>query len=596
MNIKEKIYQIRQLMKIKNIQIYYIPISDYHQSEYIGEYFKCLEYMSGFNGSAGNLVITEEKVGLWTDGRYFIQAEIQLKNTGIVLQKSNEPNVLTVLDFIKEEMKEGETIGFNGKIVTTDFAEQLKLGIKEKKGIINSDSDLVGEIWKDRPQLSDEPIFILEEKYTGESYISKLKKIREKIIENKGEIHILNTLDDIAWIYNVRGNDVKNTPVTLAFAIITLEESILYISSSKLTKELKKYFAENNIVLKDYEEIYSDVNLYDNQKILLDKSKINFSLYNNIKNSNEIISRRNPSMDMKAIKNQIEIKNTKEAHIEDAIAMVKFIFWLKNINLEKDNITEYDIAKKLESYRKLSKNYIEPSFDTIAAFGKNAAMMHYKPTLEKSNKLKYGSLFLLDSGGQYFTGTTDITRTFALENSEIKVSNDLKNHFTLVLKGMINLSKAKFLSGVTGTNLDILAREPIWNIGIDYKCGTGHGIGFVLGVHEGPHSIRPSYTNEPLNSGMIVTNEPGIYIENSHGIRIENELLIKEFKETEFGKFLEFEPLTFVPIDLEAINKELLNLDEIKYLNDYHEKVYNKLNQYLSDEEKEWLKINTRKI
>jgi len=596
MTIKEKIAQLHQLMKEYNIQIYYVPSGDYHQSEYVGEYFRAVEFISGFTGSAGTMVITLDKAGLWTDGRYFIQAENQLKDTGITLYRLNEPDVPSVLEFIEEEIKIGEKLGFDGKVVSTDFVEKIQEKIKSKNISIISEQDLIEKIWDNRPILSENPIFILEEKYTGESTASKIEKIRKILQKENIDAHIINTLDDIAWIYNIRGNDIKNNPVTLAYSVITSKETILYINLNKISPENRKYFDENNIMLKDYEEIYKDLRNYSEKNILLDKIKVNYALYNLIPNKDKVISKRNPSTDMKAIKNSVEIENIRNSHLEDAMAMTKFIYWLKNIDLEKENITEYDIVEKLEIYRKLSPNYIEPSFDTIAAFGKNAAMMHYKPMKDSSSSLKYGEFLLVDSGGQYYNGTTDITRTFFLENENNKISQELKEHYTLVLKGMIRLSKSKFLAGVTGTNLDILAREAIWERAIDYKCGTGHGIGFVLNVHEGPHGIRPAYNSEALKEGMIITNEPGIYVEDSHGIRIENELLVREFKTTEFGKFLEFETLTYVPIDLEAIEKDLLEKEEIKFLNNYHKMVYNKISSYLSENEKKWLLEKTKEI
>ncbi|MGF6907877.1 aminopeptidase P family protein [Fusobacterium sp. PH5-44] len=596
MTIKEKLSLLRELMRKNKIQIYYAPSGDYHQSEYVGDYFRCIEYVSGFTGSAGTLVITEKKAGLWTDGRYFIQAEAQLKDTGILLYKLNEPGYPSVLDFIKKEVKSNSVIGFDGKVVSADLAEKLKEIMALNNGKIKAEYDLIGEIWKNRPKLSENKIFILEEKYTGKSCENKIKIIREKMKLTGTTTHIINTLDDIAWIYNIRGNDTQNNPVVLAYSIITMDEIILYVDLRKITIENKNYFVQNNIQLKEYENIYEDINKYLDSKILLDKTKINYSLYKKIENSQNVINKRNISTDLKVIKNYVEIENIRKSHLEDAIAMTKFMFWIKNIDFDKENLTEYDVVEKITEFRKKSKNYIEPSFDTIAAFGENAAMMHYKPTKEKNKKLEYGEFLLVDSGGQYYTGTTDITRTFALETKEKKVPELLKEHFTLVLKGMINLSKARFLCGVTGTNLDVLARAPIWDMAMDYKCGTGHGIGFVLNVHEGPHSIRPAYNPEVLQPGMVVTNEPGIYIENSHGIRIENELLVKEYKKTEFGKFLEFETLTYVPIDIDAIQKKLLGPEEIKFLNLYHEIVYNRLKEYLTAEEELWLRKYTEKI
>lgn len=405
-------------------------------------------------------------------------------------------------------------------------------------------------------------------------------------------MNILTSLDDIAWIFNLRGNDIKNNPVNLAYAIITMDKTLLYVSETKLNNQVKKYLYDNNIEIRDYFKIYEDIEKipYFNT-IMMDLNKINYSIFKNLNSNIKIVNKPNPSTLMKACENKIELNNLRNCHLKDGIAVTKFTYWLKN-NIGKEEITELSAIEKLENLRKEQELYIGPSFDTIAAYESNAAMMHYKSTSITNKKLETKNMFLVDSGGQYYDGTTDITRTFVLG----KCPEELKKHFTLVLKGMINLTKAKFLYGVTGTNLDILARQFLWNIGIDYKCGTGHGVGFLLNIHEGPQRIKMQYNPQILEEGMVITNEPGVYIEGSHGIRLENELIVKKDERTSFGQFMSFETLTYVPIDLDGILKELLTSDEIKFLNTYHKMVYNKISPYLNPIEKEWLKKYTNKI
>lgn len=592
MKIEQKISKLRELMKERKIDYYIIPSSDYHQSEYVGDYFKCREWISGFTGSAGTVVVSQEIVGLWTDGRYFIQAANEIKDSEIVLFKMGEPNVPNYLDYIKENIKENQCIGFDGKILSVkqikDFEENLK-GMNIK---FNGDYDLVGELWCDRPSLPNSKAFVLDTKYCGEDIKSKISRIREELEKENCDANIISSLDDIAWIFNLRGNDIKNNPVNLAYSIITLDKAVLYIDENKLSSEVEKYLYDNCVEVRNYWEIYEDLlNISNSDILLMDFSKINYKIYSNLNKEIKIVDKANPSTLMKACKNIIEIENLRQCHLKDAIAVVKFMYWLKN-SIGKIHITEISATDKLENFRKEQKDYLEPSFDTICAYGANAAMMHYKANEKTNTQLKQEGLLLVDSGGQYLDGTTDITRTFVLG----RCSEEIKKHFTLVLKGMIKLSKVKFLYGATGTNLDILARESLWNIGIDYKCGTGHGVGFLLNVHEGPQGIRVQYNSQRLEEGMNVTNEPGVYIEGSHGIRIENELIVQKDIKTEFGQFMKFETMTYVPIDLDGIILELLSDEEKRFLNEYHKMVFEKISIYLNDEEKEWLKIYTREI
>lgn len=584
--------KLKALMKEREIDFYIIPSNDYHQSEYVEDYFKCREWLSGFTGSAGVIVVSQEEVGLWTDGRYFTQAENQLKGSGIKLFKMGEEGVVTYSQYIIKNIKVGDTLGFDSKVLATSIVLGFKKDLIEKKIKLNGDYDLVGELWENRPALSQSEVFILEEKYSGESTESKLGRIRNIIEKENCDINILTSLDDIAWIFNLRGSDVKNNPVNLAYAVITIDRAVLYINERKLNSKVERYLYENNIEVRDYFEIYEDMERISNSNIIMmDLNKVNYDIYRKLNPGIKIVNKENPSTLMKACKNATELQNLRNSHIKDGVAVTKFMYWLKN-NIGKENITELSATKKLESLRKEQELYIGPSFDTIAAYEVNAAMMHYKASEISDKRLEAKNMFLVDSGGQYYDGTTDVTRTFILG----ECSEEMKEHFTLVLKGMINLSKVKFLYGVTGTNLDILARQALWNIGIDYKCGTGHGIGFLLNVHEGPHGIRVQYNSQKLEEGMIVTNEPGVYIAGSHGIRLENELLVLKNEKTDFGQFMKFETITYVPLDLDGIKKELLSLEEIEFLNDYHKMLYEKIAPYLNDDEKEWLKRYTREL
>ena len=584
MEINKKIEEARKVMGKYKVDAYIVTSSDYHQSEYIDDYFKGREYLSGFTGSAGVLVIFKDEACLWTDGRYHIQAEKQLKGSEIKLFKQGNLGVPTYKEYVVSKLAENSKIGIDAKILlSSDINEILS---KKKYKIV--DFDLLDKVWNERKALPNGKIFILEDKYTGKSYKEKVKEIRKVLKEKGADYNIISSLDDIAWIYNFRGCDIIHNPVALSFTIISEKKSTLYINEKKLDKKAQKYFKDNKIEVKEYFEFFKDIKKLKGS-ILVDFNKISYAIYEAI-SKNALINSMNPSTYLKAHKNETEIANTKEIHIQDGVAIVKFMYWLKN-NYKKENITEFSAEQKINSLRKEIEGYLDLSFHTISAFGKNAAMMHYSASEKKSAKIEDG-VYLLDSGGTYLKGTTDITRTFFLG----KVGKQEKIDNTLVLKGMLALSRAKFLFGATGTNLDILARQFLWNVGIDYKCGTGHGVGHILNVHEGPHGIRFQYNPQRLEAGMIVTNEPGAYIEGSHGIRIENELLVKEACETEYGKFLNFETITYAPIDLDGIVKTLLTKEEKQQLNEYHKGVYEKLSPYLNKKEKEFLKEYTKNI
>jgi len=583
-------------MAQNDIHAYIIPTQDSHESEYVSEHFMARKYMSGFTGSAGTLIVTMDEAGLWTDGRYFIQAANQLEGTTITLYKMGEENVPTTIEFLKDRLKENQTIGFDGKVNSASYGLELKEKLKDKNISIVADKDLVDLIWQDRPSLSTEPAFLLDLKYAGKSFNEKLEDLRQIMREKEVTSHIITTLDDIAWLFNIRGNDIPYNPVVLAYAVVTLEQVFLFADKSKFSDEIKAKFNADNIVLKDYDEIYNFVKkLLSTEVVLLDKKKVNYAIYSNLSPLIKIVDSENPTVQMKAIKNPVEIENLKKAHIKDGVAFTKFMYWLKT-NIGKMEITEVSAQEYLEECRKQQDGFIEPSFDTISAYKENAAMMHYSATADTNKTLEAEDLYLVDSGGQYYEGTTDITRTMALG----PVEAEQKKHFTAVLRSMLNLSNAKFLYGCTGLNLDVLARGPIWDMELDYKCGTGHGVGYLLNVHEGPNGfrwkLRPGTEDSVIEEGMVTTNEPGVYIEGSHGIRTENELLCCKGSKNEYGQFMYFETLTFAPIDLDAIDLDYLSQVDKDRLNAYHKEVYQKLSPYLSPEEQEWLKHYTREI
>ncbi|WP_107612720.1 aminopeptidase P family protein [Clostridioides difficile] len=597
MNIKDRLSGLRKFMEEKNIDAYMIPSSDNHQSEYVGDYFKSREFISGFNGSAGTVIVTKDEAGLWTDGRYFIQAESQLEGSTIKLFKMGQEGCPTTDEYLYKNIPEGGTLGFDGRVISAregaTLAEKLS-----KKGIkIEYQYDLIDGIWPDRPVLSDSKAFLLDVKYCGESFSSKLARLREKMSEKGTSTHVITTLDDIAWLFNIRGGDVKYNPVVLSYAVITLKEVYLFVDESKLNEEILNELAKENVQIKPYNDVYEFVkNIDKTEKVLLDGTKLSYTIYNNIPCEVEKVDEFNPVMFFKAQKNEVELENIRNSHVKDGVAFTKFMYWLKK-NVGKMEITEISATQKLEDLRREQEGFFEPSFNTIAAYKEHAAMMHYSATPESNYKLEAEGLFLVDSGGQYYDGTTDITRTTVLG----PISDELKLHFTSVARGMINLSKAKFLHGCRGYNLDILSRSCMWNMGIDYQCGTGHGIGFVLNVHEAPNGFRwrvvpERFDSAVLEEGMVTTNEPGIYIEGSHGIRTENEIVVRKAEKNFYGQFMEFEVVTLAPIDLDGIVPELMNKDEKDYLNWYHKLVYDKISPFLTDEEREWLKVYTRAI
>lgn len=591
--IPERLQALRDEMAKRDIAIYIVPTADFHESEYVGEYFTARKYITGFTGSAGVAVITQKEAGLWTDARYFIQAAAQLEGSTVTLYKMGEEGVPTVDEYIENTLEEGQILGFDGRVVNSAWGKRLETIVADKNGTLAVEEDLVDIIWNNRPGLSAEPVRVLDVKYTGKGTVNKLADIR-KVMEEKGaDIHLLTSLYDIAWILNVRGNDIHCVPVVLSYLAITSSECIWFVQEEILTDELWAYLKANNISTRPYNSFYEYVKTISaDSTVLMNRSVVNYRICNSIPKEVEVIDEADPSTLMKAQKNETELKNTREAHRKDAVAMCKFMYWLKT-NVGKVSMTEIMASDYLEELRK-EQGAFELSFDTICGYGEHGAIIHYAATPETDVELKPEGLLLVDSGGQYLEGTTDITRTFALG----PVTQEMKANFTRVLRANLNLANAKFLYGCNGINLDILARQPLWEANLDYKHGTGHGVGHVLNVHEGPNGFhwgRKGYA-ATLEEGMITTDEPGIYIEGSYGIRLENELVCRKGEKNAYGQFMYFENLTFVPFDLDAVDASQMNETEKSYLNNYHKAVYEKITPFLTQEEADWLKTYTRAI
>lgn len=586
----EKIQALRDLMKKHDLSAYIIPTSDPHNSEYVPERFKTRKWLSGFTGSAGTVVVTLEEAGLWTDGRYYIQAEKELEGTEIELFKMGKEEVPSYKEWLGDEIDESENIGFNGKLLTIDEVRDLEDELSE--GVeLKTDIDLVDEIWDDRPEIPKNDIFLHDVEFAGKSREEKIEDIREEMEE--GDLFLITKLDEVAWTFNIRGSDVEYNPVAVSYGVITDDEATLFIDDDKVPEEVKEDLLDDDIVLKGYEKIEEYINDLDQgEKIILDHKNTNKWIFDLIPETVEKIE-ENPSItqNLKAVKNETEIEDYKECQVRDGVAMVRFLHWLEN-HVGSEEITEITTEKKVEEFRSEQENFVGPSFDPIAAYKDHAPMMHYSADEESDYELEEESFYLLDSGGHYFDGTTDITRTVALGD----LSEKQKRDFTLVLKGHINLATARFLKGSRGANLDVLARKPMWDEHIDYKCGTGHGVGYFLNVHEGPQNISNNVHDVKLKEGMVLTNEPGIYREAEWGIRTENTLLVVKDEETEFGEFLKFETISLCPIDLDAVEPSMLTEDEKEWLNEYHEEVYQKLSPRLDEERREWLKEKTRKI
>ena len=595
MTVKERIAKLRELMKANGIDAYVVPTSDFHQSEYVGEHFKARKFITGFTGSAGTAVITLDEARLWTDGRYFTQAAKQLEGSGVELMRMAEPGVPTINEYLKSTLVEGNCLGFDGRVVAMGDGQGYEEIIKSNKATIKYEVDLIDEIWEDRPELSKKPAFKLGEEYAGESAASKIERIREYMKECGATYHTIATIDDICWVLNMRGDDIDFFPLVLSYMVVKMDGVDLYIDETKLNDELKAEFAEIGVAVHPYNDVYADTKkIPAGETILMDPARLNYAIYSNIPEGVAKVEERNPEVLFKARKNAKEIENMRIAQIKDSVAHVKFMKWVKE-NVETMEITEMSASEKLDELREEMGNFIRPSFEPISAYADHAAMMHYCSKPETDVRLREGSVYLTDTGAGFWEGTTDITRTFVLG----EVSDTIKEHFTLVAMCNLRLANSVFLEGCVGMNLDILARKALWERGLDYKCGTGHGVGYLLNIHEAPTSFRWRYRagdTHPLEEGMILTDEPGVYIEGSHGIRLENELLVCMGDKNEYGQFMYLEPITYIPFDLDGIVPEVMNSDDIKYLNEYHKLVFEKVSPYLNEEETEWLRKYTREI
>ncbi len=594
--IAERLEALREAMSAAGVDYYMVPTADFHNSEYVDVFFKVREYLSGFTGSNGTLVVSRGEAGLWTDGRYFIQAENELEGTGIRLFRMLDEGVATIQEYLSRQMKEGECLGFDGRVVDTAFGCSLEKALEDKKICISYEKDLADQVWTDRPSLPCHPVMVLDEAVCGRTAGEKLADVRAELAEKKADALLLSKLDDLMWLFNIRGGDVECNPVALSYAYLTKEDCWIFIQEGEVTDALRAHAAKYGISLMPYEGVADFIKgRPEKECVLYDGANTSYTLYRTLKEKGACVEGENPTERMKAVKNPVELAHMEEVYLQDSAAVCRFIYWLKK-NVGKQRITEVTAAEYLDNLRRQIDGFLDLSFPTISGYKENAAMMHYEADPDSCRELEPEGMLLVDSGGQYMGGTTDVTRTIVLG----PVSDEVKEHFTAVAAGMLQLSNARFLYGCTGRNLDILARGPLWDRNIDYKCGTGHGVGYILNVHEGPQGIRWRFTGNQkealLEAGMDVTNEPGVYIEGSHGIRTENVMVVKNGVKNSDGQFMYFDTLTFVPIDLEAIDTKYLQPFQIDMLNRYHEQVYEKIAPLLEAEEREWLKEATRPV
>ena len=584
MTVNQRIEALREVMQREHLAAFIFPSTDPHQGEYVPDHWKGREWISGFNGSAGTAVVTMTSAALWTDSRYFIAAEEQLRGTEFQLMKLKMHDTPTIPEWIGKECGAGAEVGLDGMVNSANAVKDLIADLRQQGGItLRTNLDPLSQIWKDRPAIPENPVEIYPMEYAGENCRDKIARIRKALREKHADGMLMSALDDIAWTLNLRGTDVHCNPVFVSYLLISTKDVTLYINKVKLTPEVEAYLSGEGITVAPYEDVAKGLKDYFEYNILLDPDEVNYTLYKQV--TREIVEYESPVKRMKTIKNPTEIAGFKSAMLKDGIAMVKFLHWLKPA-VEAGGQTEITVSDKLESLRAEQPLYRDISFDTIAGYQAHGAIVHYEATPETDIPLKPEGFLLLDSGAQYLDGTTDITRTIALG----PLTEEQKRVYTLVLKGHIQIELCKFPSGASGTQLDILARQALWREGLNYMHGTGHGVGTYLNVHEGPHQLRMEWKPAPFVAGMTVTDEPGIYLEGKFGVRIENTLLVTPYKETQFGQFLQFESLTLCPIDTTPIIKELLLDEEIAWLNQYHKRVFATLSPHLDDEEKEWLK------
>lgn len=595
--MRKELTALRKAMEAAGVDIYVIPTDDFHGSEYVGDYFRCRAYVSGFTGSAGTLVVAKDWAGLWTDGRYFLQGAQQLSGSGIDLCKMGEPGVPTVLGWLKEHLKSGMTLGFDGRSMTAGTGLSMAETAKAAGASLRFDLDLVGEIWQDRPPMSQAPAWELGLEYAGESRSEKLSALRKNVAALGADTFILTSLDDLCWLLNIRGDDVACCPVVLGDLILSEDALVLYADEQKFSPELRAELEADGVTLRPYLQLYHDIRLFPaNSHVLVDPSKLNYAILKGIPASVTLIEHTNPTVAPKSVKNAVECENERLAHIKDGVALTRFMKWLHE-NVGKTEITEISAAEKLEQLRGQMEHYLGPSFDPIMGFDAHGAIIHYSATVESDAALEPHGFLLSDTGGHYLEGSTDVTRTFVLG----PLTPEMRHHYTMVLRGNLALAGAVFKQGCGGLNLDLLARAPFWEEGLDYNHGTGHGVGYLLNVHEGPQNIRYRLVNgaakdAPMEPGMITSDEPGIYLEGKYGIRLENLELCVERQVTDYGTFLGFDTLTLCPFERDAIVPEELSAKERAQLNAYHRKVFETLSPYFNEEEAEWLRKATAEI
>lgn len=613
----ERLLSLRNQMKEAGVQCMVIPTSDYHNSEYVSDFFMARKYFSGFTGSAGTLVVTPDEAALFTDGRYFIQAAKELKDSGITLMKMGEPEVPAMTEYVDQKLQQGWTLCFDGRVLTSSKGSELEEIARKHGGQLRFDLDLCDAAWENRPALIHHPVFVLSEEYAGESVEEKLTRVREEMKKEEAGIHVLTSLDDIAWLYNIRSNDVECCPVVLAYTMVTKDRALLFAEEGFAAGEdtsARERMEKAGVEIYPYDRFYEMLSSVAAQAakeeqasgIWIDESRVNFRVLKELQKicvkaqsaqaGPVLLNRENPTTLMKSIKNETELKHTRRAHIKDAVAVTRFMYWLKK-NIGSVPMDEVSVAEQIDGLRAQQDGFIELSFPTISAYGTNGAIIHYGPQKETCAVLKPEGMLMVDSGGHYIDGTTDITRTFILG----PVTPQMKKHYTLVLRAMLSLRATRFLHGCTGANLDIRAREVFWEHGLDYKHGTGHGVGNILNVHEGPQSFRWKLLPDAgkpavFEEGMITSDEPGIYLENQYGIRIENEILCRKGEENEYGQFMYFEDLTFVPIDLDGVELSQMSELDKERLNEYHAAVFEKLEPYFEGEELTWLRHVTRAV
>lgn len=588
--IHKRLAALRFYMQEKGIHAFIVPSTDSHLSEYPASHWESRKWISGFTGSAGSAVVTADKAALWTDSRYFLQAAEELNDTSFILQKEGLPGTLSIEEWLTDELGEGQYVGIDGSVYASKDAYALIHKLNMKGLHVIADYDPFAAIWNDRPEIPKNPVFILPEKYTGESAHSKIERICNQIEKYGADSLLVASLDTIAWIFNIRGNDVKCNPVAVSYAYVSAKETVLFVDSAKLTDEVAVYLRSEGVTIADYNKVYDYVSRL-RETVCLNSEKVTFKLFNSISKDCSIVDMPSPADLMKSIKNQVEIQGFKVAMERDGVALVRFLMWLEKA-VPGGNVTEIDIPAKLIEFRSQQQNFVGESFDTISGYGPNGAIVHYHVTEKSSLPVKPEGLLLVDSGAQYFDGTTDITRTVAVG----PLTEQMKKDYTMVLKGHIGIATAVYPQGTRGSQLDILARKTLWDHGLNYLHGTGHGIGHFLNVHEGPQSIRLNENPTTLEIGMVTSNEPGLYRAGEYGIRIENLVHTRHEVTTEFGAFYSFETLTLCPIDKTPIMKEMLTEKEIQWFNLYHQFVFDRLSPLLSVEEKVWLKEKTDAI